>query len=374
MRRGPSRRLLVVLIAVVLVCAVAGWTRWGGGGVSTVVADFDQAVNVHEGDEVRILGVPVGTVTEVEPAADGVRVTMSYDDEYTLAENATAAIVTPTLVSVRYVQLGPLADGGERLADGATIPRHRTASPVEWDEVKTELNDLSVALGPDGANENGSLTRLLDASAANLEGRGGDLQQTLADLAAAAETLAGGREDLFGTVRNLQVFTAALRASDLQVRTFNHRLADVSAVLRANRTDLATTLRTIDRSARIVTDFVKRNRKRIAGTVGDISEITDNLARSRQALADLLQRVPTAVANLHNIYDPFSGAVTTSLAADNFNDPGQFICDVALLGAPGGASSPDAIRLCQEALGPLLGLLQTPGVPSPILSLGGGRQ
>ena len=36
------------------------------------------------------------------------------------------------------------------MADGATIPLERTAVPVEWDEVKTQLTRLADELGETG--------------------------------------------------------------------------------------------------------------------------------------------------------------------------------------------------------------------------------
>ena len=95
----------------------------------------------------------------------------------------------------------------------------------------------------------------------------------------------------------------------------------------------------------------------------DLAAITRNLARSRQALADVLHRAPTAVSNLHNIYDPFSGAVTTSVAATNFNDPAQFLCGIAMGAAPEGASSTQARRYCETTLHPLLDLVRVPNAP-----------
>ena len=52
-------------------------------------------------------------------------------------------------------------DGGAPLADDARIGLERTAVPVELDRIFSSLNDLNVALGPEGANKNGALSRLL---------------------------------------------------------------------------------------------------------------------------------------------------------------------------------------------------------------------
>ncbi|NWJ69299.1 MCE family protein [Pseudonocardia sp. ICBG1122] len=97
----------VLLLVVVLVVA-AGAAVWAlvSPGTRTVTAYFDQTVNLYPHDEVRVLGVQVGTIESVEPRPDAVKVVMSYDADVPLPADATAAIISPTLVGVRYVQLG----------------------------------------------------------------------------------------------------------------------------------------------------------------------------------------------------------------------------------------------------------------------------
>lgn len=356
------RVAIAVVTALLAAVAFAGW-RSTGGDERTVTAYFASTVNVHEGDEVRILGVPVGSVVEVDPSADGVKVVLRYDDRYRLADDASAAVVTPTLVSVRYIQLSPLAaDGAAALDDGAVIPEERTATPLEWDQIKDQVDALAQVLGPRGGND-GALRRVLQVTADNVRGQGETMRASLRELAGAFDALSRGGSDLFTVIRNLGRFVTALQANDAQVALFNRRLATVAGVLGDNRQNLAALLRSLNASTAVVSDFIARNRSRIASTVVDLSAITRNLARSRQALADVLQRAPTAVSNLHNIYDPFTGAVTTSVAATNFNDPAQFLCGIAMGAAPEGPSSTQARRYCETALHPLLDLVRVPNAP-----------
>lgn len=364
LRSSRLRRPVVsVLVALTIVAALVAVLGGGGKDARTVTAVFDQAVNVHEGDEVRILGVPVGRIERIEPQADRVLVTMTYDSEYALAQEATAAVVTPTLVSVRYVQLGPLAEDGDKtLTDNATIGLEQTASPLEWDDIKSELNDLVTAIGPEN-KRNGSLRRILKASASNLDGQGESLRSTLRELASAFDTLSKGRTNLFDVVRNLGTFVEALAANDAQVAQFNRRIATVSGVLSDNRGNLAALLRTLDETSAFIAKFIKDNRANIKESVADLGSITKNISQSRQALADVLQRTPIAASNLHNIYDPFSGSVTTSAAVTNFNDPAQFICGIGMGAAPEGTTSTQARRYCETALDPLLDVAQLGNAP-----------
>lgn len=363
---GLPRRLQIAIAVAVALALFLVFRPFGGQDEKTVTATFNQTVNVHPGDEVRILGVGVGRVQAVEPSADSVKVTMTYDGKYALSSEATAAIVTPTLVSVRYIQLGPLASAkgsAEELPDDATIPLSRTAAPLEWDEIKAQVSQLAAVLGPRPGEKTGPLGEILDVSARNLDGQGGALRASLKELAGAFDTLSRGGADLFTVVKNLDTFVKALAENDRQVALFNERLATVGGILSDNRQNLAELLRTLNRSTTVVTKFLRENRARLASTVTDLSAVTKNVARSRQALADVLQRTPTAASNLSNIYDPFSGAVTTSAAITNFNDPAQFLCGIAMGAAPEGPDSTQARQFCETALDPLLDVIQMPNLP-----------
>ena len=74
------KRLLVPLVVLGFVVAAAV-SVLGGDTARTVVAHFPRTISVYEGSDVRVLGVPVGTVTRVEPTGTDVTVTMTFDDE-----------------------------------------------------------------------------------------------------------------------------------------------------------------------------------------------------------------------------------------------------------------------------------------------------
>ena len=101
----------------------------------------------------RVLGVPVGQVDTVTPSGTDVVVTMSYDADVKIPADAKAAIIAPSIVGDRFVQLTPVYTGGEVLADDATLDTDRTAVPLELDQIYTSLDDLTVALGPDGCQQ-----------------------------------------------------------------------------------------------------------------------------------------------------------------------------------------------------------------------------
>ena len=309
----PRSGLLPKLVAALAVVAlVAGaYAFWPRNDTIHVTGDFTRAVGLFPGSDVRILGVKVGTVDSVTPEGDRVKVTFEFDRKYRVPADAKAAVVAPSLVSDRYVQLLPAYTAGPVMHDGAHLGLDHTAVPVELDRISSSLNDLLVALGPTGANKNGAFQDLLHTGARNLAGQGQNLHDTNHNLSLALQTLAGGRNDLFGTVANLQTFTTMLATNDTQVRRLNADLATVSTQLDGERGDLAAALQNLAIALNEVSSFVHDNRAGLTQNIAQLASVTGTIARQRDALAETLTNAPVALSNLQNAYNPKTGTLDT---------------------------------------------------------------
>ena len=358
---GPATVLGKVVSGLVVVALVAAaFTFWPRQQQTTVSADFTRAVGLYPGSDVRILGVRVGQVDAVVPEGDHVHVTFSYDDKYRVPATAKAAIVAPSLVSDRYVQLLPVYEAGPALAAGTRIPLSRTAVPVELDRVSQSLDDLMVALGPDGANKNGALNQLLRTSAANLDGNGDKLNGTVHDLSTALSTLSGSRDDLFGTVKNLQSFTSMLATNNSQVRRLNSDLATVAVQLGEERENLKATLSSLGVAVDEVSGFVADNRALLKSNLDRAVTVTDAFAKNRQALAQVLENAPVALSNLQNAYHPETGTLDTRNNAKGFDDPLLLVCSILT-----GPTNTGNTRLCDSLKKAVLPKLpQLPSLPN----------
>lgn len=274
-RSRGLRRL--VAVAVVAALAVVTFIVLTGTGTKSAVAILPSAKSLYVGSDVRIMGVTVGVIDAIRPDEQGVRVEFHYDADYRVPADVKAVVIAPALVTSRFIQLAPGYVGGPELADQAVIPKSRTAVPVEFDEIKTELNKLSVALGPKGANKNGSVGRLLN-KAANYRGQGKAFHAAIAEVSSAMQTLSAGRKDLFGTVRNLQVFVSALAASDDQIAQFTQRLDSVSGLLDDSKDELARALVDLNKVAVDVQQFLRDNRGAVKGSTTKLAELARTLS------------------------------------------------------------------------------------------------
>ncbi|GLZ50827.1 MCE family protein [Actinomycetospora sp. NBRC 106378] len=299
-------RTLAIVLIVALVATGGLWYALQRGSSRTITAYFTSVVGLYTKNTVDVNGVPVGTVEDITPMGNVVRVELKVDNRVPIAADAKAVIVAPTLVSDRYVQLGPNYTGGPMMNDGAVIPVQRTAVPVELDRVYQSLNQLATSLGPNGANQNGALNGLLRSSANALGGNGEAIKQTITELAGAVGTLSDNRGNLFATVDNLGVFTNMLARNDGQVRLLNNQLADISGFLAAERGNLSQVLQVLPPALEDVASFVRENRDGLRTDVGQLASITDILVRQSRALAEVTDVAPLALGNLTNSFNASS--------------------------------------------------------------------
>ena len=295
--------LLVIATAVVFVRS--------GSEDATLTANFPRTVSIYEGSAVRILGVPVGQVDTVTPAGTTVEVSMSYDPEIDVPADVKAVIVAPSVVGDRYVQLTPAYTQGEKLADGATLDMSDTAVPLELDQIYQYLDELAVGLGPDGANQEGALTRLIEVTADNFGGQGEKFNETVRNLSRFTTTLDNNKEALFSTATEIERFVKALADNDQTVRDFNDSLASASTVLEGEREELAAALRNLGVAVEAVSGFVKENKDALSRNIKGLVGVTDVLVKQRAALEEVLSAAPTALSNLFHTYNPSTGTLDT---------------------------------------------------------------
>lgn len=355
--------VVAVVIAGLAVFVLPGW------GKRTIHAEFVSTTGLYEGDDVRVLGVPVGRITSIEPGNDMSRVTMVVDNSVDVPADAQAVIIAQSLVSARFIQLTPVFSGGDAIGDDATIPVSRTASPVEWDEIKTELMRLSEALGPEDLDPQGSLGRFIDTAAENLDGNGTTVRDALRELSETMRTLSDGRTDLFSTVRNLQAFVSVLSTSNEQIVQFGGRLASVSDVLASSSDQLGTSLTDLNIAIGDVQRFIQDNRDGLTESVERLADATEVLARKRPEIERVLHSGPTALANFYNIYKPAQGSLTGALAVSNGRNPIEWMC--GSVGAVANATSDRSEELCRQQLGPVLTSLSSNYLPYLINPIAG---
>ena len=224
-------------------CWWQGWSYCSGPpkpiNRTNVVAYFENSNGIYVGDDVRILGVNVGKITEIEPQPEQVKISFWYDSKYKVPADAKAAILSPTLVTARAIQLTPVYTTGPVMKDDTVIPRERTAVPVEWDEVRQQLEKLADTLQPTEPGGVSPLGSLINTTADNLRGEGANIRDTVIKLSQAFSALGDHSTDIFSTVKNLAILVSALQDSTDLMRQLNQNLASVTGLLADNPEEVA---------------------------------------------------------------------------------------------------------------------------------------
>lgn len=299
-----TRRLVVTLVVGLLAATGIVLVAKSGSDQNTLTATFPRTTSLYDGAKVKVLGVEVGQVDSIEVKGTAVQVEISYDESVKLPDDVHALIVPPSIVGDRFVQLAPAYDEGPVLADAAELGLDRTGVPVELDETYSSLDELTAALGPEGANKDGALSRLVSSAAASLNGHGEEFNTTIRELAAAVSTLAGSSDDATGTVRNLAKVTKTLAGKDAEMRRLIATLARVGTQLNGQRTDITTAVRTLRVALRKVAAFTKKHRGELKRTISGLTSVSGTLARRTDELAGLVDLAPVGLTDLNNIYAP----------------------------------------------------------------------
>jgi virulence factor Mce-like protein len=148
-----------------------------------VTASFAEAAQLATEADVRISGVPVGTVKSIEPDTETGRSTVTFelDAKYApLPSDAQAILRQKTLLGETYVELTPGSASAETLEEGGALAEGQVSETVELDEIlrtfEPETRDAFQAW--------------MQSQAAAIDGRGRDLNDALGNLGPFADDAA----------------------------------------------------------------------------------------------------------------------------------------------------------------------------------------
>ncbi|QRY61822.1 MCE family protein [Gordonia sp. PDNC005] len=349
-----SRRVWATVAAVVVLALVAAGVWFGvqRATTRTITAYFATAASLFEGDSVRVIGVPIGKVTSIEPRSGDVKVTMRIDRSTPIPADVRAVVVAQSLVSGRFVQLTPGYTKGPELDGDADIPMERTAVPMEWDDVKKQLSELSTALGPKGADR-GPASRAVDVFDMNLSGNGEAIAESIRQMSTVVGTLSDNRDDVFGAVKSLQKLTEQLSTSHEQLVQFNGRMASVSSVLAGSSTELGDAMTNLNGAISDLEGFLGENSSTVVSTVDKLAQLTGTLKKKDEQLRGLLHSAPTQLSNFFNIYNPLTGSLDGVFGLGMGNNLISLLCGTFQSTARPGDTKVD-VEQCVDLLAPIM--------------------
>lgn len=206
-----------LVAAVVIVTNQIGGVPWNTNQV-TVQAEFANAVAVNptKSQQVRIAGVPVGTITGSQATDHGTSiVSMAVDRGDVIYSNARATLRPVNPLNEMYIDLQPGGSPGHPLASNEVIPLAQTSTPTQLDDILSHLDTRA----------QNALTDLLS-------------QSTVA-LAGAPQQLPAGLRATDGTLQSLQPVVTALQTRREKVQQLVTSLSEIATAVGGNDTRLA---------------------------------------------------------------------------------------------------------------------------------------
>lgn len=337
MKRIPLGARIGAVAVLVLALVVGGIVALATSGPSqmTITARFSTAPGLYPGNDVRILGLPVGKVTKVTPGPSYVTVVMQMPTTIHLPADVQAFLMAPQIVNDRYVQLNPAYSSGPRLADKAVIPLSRTAVAISVDAIIDSLDALAKALGPNGVNAHGALSGFVASSARAFGGNGTALHSTLTSLGKALGALSSRSPQLTELFDNLGNLSHVASGFTSTYQAFANDLAVVSAELSSDDSDIAAALANLQRALGSLAQFVRTNGAALGASVTNLNVFAGAVAAKQRQLAQVFGALPTALHNITEAYDPTApGGASLRARLDPLGDSAGFskaVCGNPLL-------------------------------------------
>jgi len=293
--------LSVCLLGVFGLFAVFGQMRFGEKSHEYRAA-FINVTGLETNDFVRIAGVEVGKVKDVQIQPDTTAlVEFSADDSVVLTEGSRAVIRYDDLIGGRYLALEEGAGATQRLSPGDTIPLSRTTPALDLDALIGGFRPLFRALDPEQVN---ALSGQLITA---LQGQGGTINSFLAQTAALTSTLAD-RDQLIGSVIvNLNTVLGSLGGQSDQFAKAVEALSELVEGLEARGEAISSGLAYTNAAAGTITDLLAESRPALKKTIQETDRTAGIVVADNDYFDNLLNTLPDAYQALgrQGIYGDF---------------------------------------------------------------------
>ncbi|CAN5257869.1 MCE family protein [soil metagenome] len=295
----------VVLIMLVIAVGLQPQRLWLWATAIRYHAQFSEAGGLMAGDEVRMSGMKIGTVSEISLNGAKVAVTFTVDGRVPLGSESTVHIRTGTLLGQRVLTVDSAGSG--QLHGSDVIPTTRTSSPYSLTEAVGDLTTNTA--GTDTENINQSL----DALSATLDQIAPQLGPTFDGLSRLSRSLTGRNDTLRDLLKGASTVSGILADRSQQLNSLILNANDFIGVLNARREAIVDLLASVSAVAQELSGLVADNEKELAPALQRLNSVTamleknrDNIGKALPGLAKYQITQGEAVANgyYYNAYEP----------------------------------------------------------------------
>ena len=295
--QGDLVRLLIFCVVTAMATTLLVLTigNLSFGGTKTYSAEFSDATGVVKGDDVRIAGVKVGSVQDVE-VSDSNRALVTFDvDADTALSTAThASIRYRNLVGQRYLSLTQELGEGGTLEEGDTIPVGQTSPALDLSVLFNGFKPLFEALSPADIN------KLSYEIVQVFQGEGGTLDSLLSHTASLTSTLAQRDEVIDSLIDNLNEVLDHVADRDQQLSQLIVTFREFVHGLATDRDALLGPLQQISTLSTETAGLVKGIRSPFVEDIKQLNRLAGNLDANKAELDRSLQVLPIKLNKIGN--------------------------------------------------------------------------
>lgn len=287
--KGQKRTLLnvgiftvaMVLVAAVLVVVFGEFRFAADKGYHATFAD---ASRLKAGQDVRIAGVPVGSVNAVSLNEDNtVDVAFDVNERYQLYSSTKAVVRYENLVGDRYLEITSGPGELRKLPAGSTIPKENTEQALDLDALLGGLQPVVKGLDGDKINE------VSNAVVELLQGQGGALANLLTTTSAFTQNLAA-RDQLIGDViNNLNTVLTTVDDKGAQFDASVDELQKLLTGLAEGRDPIAGAIPPLASAATDLTETLESSRRPIQGVIENARPLAQRLDERKADVNKVLE-------------------------------------------------------------------------------------
>jgi len=286
---SATLKLLIFMVVTTLATGVLVVTigNIGFGATKDYEAVFSDVTGVNTGDDIRIAGVKVGTVEEIElENRDLARITFSVDQGTPLDQSTEARIRYRNLVGQRYIALTPGAGPSGELREGATIPLARTDPALDLTVLFNGFKPLFQALSPNDVNQlSYEIIRVF-------QGEGGTVESLLASTASVTNTIADRDRVVGALIDNLNDVLTTLSRRDEELSSLIVELQHFVSGLAQDRQPILDSLDAVSELSSETSELVVDTRPALVADIKELRRVTGVLDDDKQILDQSLQILP----------------------------------------------------------------------------------
>ncbi|QZT59598.1 MCE family protein [Mycolicibacterium austroafricanum] len=270
-----------VLIALVIVVGLRPQQLWSMATSVRYQAVFAEAGGLAAGNNVKVSGVTVGSVSDVELDRGTAVVTFSVEGAVPLGSDTTASIGIATVLGERVLVLRPA--GGESLGAMGVIPLTRTGAPYSLTDAVGEFTSNTEQ------TDTAAINQSLDTLSDTIERIAPQLAPTFDGVTRLSKSLNSRNESLSGLLEAASDVTGVLSERSAQVNSLLLNANDLLAVLQQRRYALVNLLASTTAVAQQLSGMVADNEQELAPTLEKLNTVTAMLERNRDNITASLK-------------------------------------------------------------------------------------